>query len=285
MKNKILISITLVASFNIAQAEYSAKIFIDGLSFKNEIQTPVIPPSTNCLFDQDNNIWAISNISDSTNGMGIIMGETMAFYNEKVIGVDSATKDFPTGLSLGQLMMDVGSYRAYEICADDFSIYPDITSPPPSYTYNEISIPNGSIGITTGSNGYQIFGFVQYNTTMHPTLPDIGNPISNGNGNRLMLEIYEYNSTFKAPIAVIYIVSGNERINDTFNPGNIETWWNQYDRAILSNSDESFKIEIPLDGGALSNWDRSGTNMTPEQLQQITNNPNIITKIKFRNKQ
>ncbi len=86
MKNKILIPIALITSFNISQAEYSAKIFIDGLSFKNEIQTPVIPPSTNCLFDQDNNIWAISNISDSTNGMGIIMGETMAFYNEKVIG-------------------------------------------------------------------------------------------------------------------------------------------------------------------------------------------------------
>lgn len=74
MKNKILIPIALITSFNISQAEYSAKIFIDGLSFKNETQTPVIPPSTNCVYDMDLGTGAMRNISDSTNGMGIVMG-------------------------------------------------------------------------------------------------------------------------------------------------------------------------------------------------------------------
>lgn len=114
-------------------------------------------------------------------------------------------------------------------------------------------------------------------------MPNIGTPISNGNGNRLMLEIYEYEPSFQSPMAVIYIVNGNERINDTSNSGNIGTWWNQYDRIILSNADESFTIEIPNNGGVNGNWARSGTNITPEKLQQIKNNQNIITKIKFRN--
>lgn len=232
-----------------------------------------------------NNRFGAINISDNSNSYGLGIGESFVYYGSLLIGRDTATENFPSGLSLGNYVESISGYDLHEICADDFSIYPDIDNPTPSYTYNEISIPNGSIGLTTGSNGYQIFGFVQYNTTIHPTMPNIGNPISSGNGNRLMLEIYEYENSFQSPMAVIYIVNGNERINDTSNPGNIGTWWNQYDRIILSNSDESFKIEIPNNGGVNGNWARSGTNINTEQLQQITNNPNIITKIKFRNKQ
>ncbi len=288
MKNKILISITLVASFNIAQAEYSAKIFIDGLSFKNETQTPVLPPSTNCIYDSNNNRMGVKNISENTSPYGIGIGESAIYYNTGFIGRDTATQNFPAGLTLGDYVESlVGfGYDLHKICADDFSIYPDLDNPPaPSYTYNEINIPNGSFGSVIGDNGYQIFGFVEYSATVHPEIQNFGNPISSGNGNRLMLKIYEHEQNSNYPLVMLYIVNGNEGINDSSNPGNIEEFWEQYDRIILSNSDESFKIEFPNNGSVLGNWADAGEMLSAYEIQQIKNNPNIITKIKFRNKQ
>lgn len=273
-------------SINMAYADYTAKVFVEGISIKN-VSTPApTPPSTNCIYDSNNNRMGAINISDNTNAYGVGIGESFIFYNTGFIGRDTATENFPAGLTLGDYVESLVGYNLHKICADDFSIYPDLDNPQaPSYTYNEINVPNGSFGSANGNNGYPVFGFVQYNTTIHPTIPNFGNPISSGNGNRLMLEIYEYEQTFQSPMAVLYIVNGNERINDSSNPGNIASFWQQYDRIILSNSDESFKIEIPNNGNVLGNWARSGETISAEQIQQIKNNPNIITKIKFRNKQ
>lgn len=283
MKNKFLIPFVLISSISFSYADYSAKFFIDGVSFKNA-SNPTPPPSNNCVYDV-NNMFGAVNVSDNTNAYGVGIGESFIYYDSLFIGRDTTTENYPAGLSLGTYVESMFGYDLHEICADDFSIYPDVNNPtPPSYTYNEISIPNGSVGSANGSNGFPIFGFAQYNTSIHPTMPNIGTPIPNGSGNRLMLEIYEYEPTIKSPVAVIYIVNGNERINDTNNPGNIGTWWNQYDSIILSNSDESFTIKIPNNGGVIGNWARAVTTITSVKLQQIKDNPNIITKIKFRNK-
>ncbi len=223
------------------------------------------------------------NISDSTNGMGIVMGETVAYYNGQLIGVDSATKDFPAGLSLGQVVDTVPDYASYEICADDFSIYEPPAPPAIIYTYNDVTIPNGSIGTTVNNKGNNVIGF----SKAAPASPyqSYGTPIPNGTGHSLMLEIYEYEPPYKRPMAIVYIVKGNEGINETSDPGNIADWWSQYDHITLSNNDESFKIEIPIYDSGAWNWKRTYESISNEDYLIIENNPNIITKIKFRNKQ
>lgn len=282
MKNKILITCILMNSINMAYADYTAKFFVEGISIKN-VSTPApTPPSTNCIYDSNNNRMGIKNISENTSPYGIGIGESAIYYNTGFIGRDTATQNFPAGLTLGDYVESLVGYDLHKICADDFSIYPDLDNPPaPSYTYNDFSIPNGSIALSQDS-GNDIYGFLDsYNP-----LISYGNPITINGVGRIMLQID--GNYFGNKAVFLTIVKNQEKMNEQMvDAGNVLNWINNYDKIILSNNDESFKIEIDISStSSFSNFVNEGIfNLSSMQYNQIVANPNIITKIKFRNKQ
>jgi hypothetical protein len=278
MKNKILIASLLLS--NLCYADYTAKVFVENLIFTSNSTPP--PPSTTCVIDPGAGTYGVKNISElPANAEGLLVGESLILYNGVMIGTDTATTNYPAGLTLGDYVASFGGLDAHKVCADDLSIY---NPPAPVYTYNSISIPPSSIGTEISSEGFEKLGFAAFSPVYHPTELAYGIPISNGNGDRIMIEIFSDTDTL-GPLMMIYIVKGNETINEQLDDyGNVRTWIDQYDQVLISNAAEDFKFTFNGSFHHVSNFSRKYITITNSDYNRIKADPSILTKIKFREK-
>lgn len=287
-----MLSLSLSFLTSISNAEYTSKFFLEDIKFKTP--TPTIPNvnSTNCIFNTDNGIFAIKNISSSNSineiGFNMNINDAIIFYNNTLIGRYTSTINFPTGLSLGDEVPDINynplGYGLYKICADNFLIYSevDMTTGQP-YTYDEISIPAGSLGLMI-NNGNVTAGFMEYDPLNHPGEQNAGTPINTSNGNRMML-LFDYNNGY--PLAIFYVVKNQEKLNEQLiDSGTTQAWWNQYSKVTFSNNDNSISFDIDMsNNGGIANFIYNTNNIDKHDYDLIMGNPNIITNMKFRKRQ
>lgn len=91
---------------------------------------PSNPPSSNCLFDENSSVTVFENPPPF---FPYSAGDTFYRYNGDFIGYSMAGYPayIPSGVSMGSLRNEDVEFgtKSYEICADDLSIYPPVTTP------------------------------------------------------------------------------------------------------------------------------------------------------------
>lgn len=131
MKNKFMLSLLFLTS--LSNAEYTSRFFLEDIKIKSEVTIVPEFKSTNCIFDSDSNFegMILGAFNLGVDGsLSIGQNEKVIIYHNKIIGLETSTKNFPAGLSFGDEVIDPNfndaGYKIYKICADDFSIYQDL---------------------------------------------------------------------------------------------------------------------------------------------------------------